>query len=200
VTASEKTHGSCAVASLDLDADRLFVSSKGFAARNQAIKEDAANLYWRALRVHDIEAKMRAIAERLGVRRLGLFGEVYGAGVQDLTYGVASRNEPGYAAFDAAVVDESGRTAWLDQATLRSLCAEVGIAVMPEIYAGPYDYDALAALAEGPTVVGNGAHIREGIVVRPQIERADPITGGRAIAKFVSAAYLTRRGETTEFE
>jgi RNA ligase (TIGR02306 family) len=200
VTASEKTHGTCTLATADMISGEMWVSSKGFGSRRLAIKEDPNNLYWRALRVHDVEAKMRAIATALGAVRIGLFGETYGAGVQDLTYGVASRNQPGYAAFDAYIECAAGSARWLNQDELRTLASAVGLAVMPELYRGPYDYGTLAALAEGPSVIGAGANIREGLVVRPLIERYSDVLGGRAIAKFVGAGYLTRKGDTTEFE
>lgn len=199
VTASEKAHGTCCAATLICAGDgEFFVSSKGFAGKGLALKEDPNNLYWRALRVHDVESKLRRIALRLGAVRIGLFGEVFGTGVQDLTYGVASRNEPGYAAFDAFVERPSG-SEWIDQKTLRALLDEVGIAMMPELYAGPYNYERLAFLAEGSTVLGRGAHLREGLVVRPQAERYSELLGGRTIAKFINPAYLTRKNGT-EYE
>lgn len=46
---------------------------------------------------------------------------------------------------------------------------------------------------------GRGLHLREGVVIRPSVERYSPVTGGRTIAKAVSGAYLTRKGGT-EYE
>ena len=102
VTCSEKVHGSCVIFGINR-AGELLVSSKGFGSRRLAILEDDANLYWRAAHFHGVAAKALAILERLGPEAagLGLFAEVYGAGVQDLTYGVTSRNTPGLAVFDA---------------------------------------------------------------------------------------------------
>ena len=71
--------------------------------------------------------------------------------------------------------------------------------VPPQLYAGPYDYGVLSALAEGQTLVG-GTNIREGLVVRPAGERIYPPLNARAIAKFLSEAYLTRGGDATEYE
>ncbi len=42
-------------------------------------------------------------------------------------------------------------------------------------------------------------YLREGVVIRAMVERHSPVTGGRAIAKAVSPAYLTRKGGT-EYE
>jgi RNA ligase (TIGR02306 family) len=206
VTASEKIHGSACLATVDFIEGTFMVSSKGFGARGVAILEDVNNLYWRALRQHEVESRIVEMATLLAAQndwstsRFALFGEVYGAGVQDLTYGVASRNTPGYAVFDAFVEPIGAPGMWIDQASLRALTSEVGLPMVPEIYAGPFDYDALATLAEGPTVAGGGGHIREGLVIRPTVERWSQSLGGRAIAKMVGESYLTRKGETTEFE
>ena len=200
VLGSEKIHGTATCISIDVINDAFMVASKGFSNKRLSLVEDEANLYWRAVRVHDIESKMRAIAGRLGVTRFALFGETYGAGIQDLTYGVASRNKPGFAVFDAwaEMPGEAGR--WLDQAELRNLTNEFGVHMVPTLYEGPYDYVSICAAAEGQTIEGAGANIREGVVVRPLHERISPLTGGRTIAKFVSPAYLLRKGEATEFE
>ena len=48
-----------------------------------------------------------------------VFGEVFGAGVQDLKYGETARGDrPGYAVFDIAL-DVDGRRVWPDAADLR---------------------------------------------------------------------------------
>jgi RNA ligase (TIGR02306 family) len=71
---------------------------------------------------------------------------------------------------------------------------------VPRLYEGPFDIDRVLEWATGrETVSGRGLHLREGVVVRPAEERHSPVTGGRAIAKAVSPAYLTRKGGT-EFE
>jgi RNA ligase (TIGR02306 family) len=71
---------------------------------------------------------------------------------------------------------------------------------VPRLYEGPYDVDVLTKLAEGTEQLsGIEAHLGEGLVVRPAVERRSDVLGGRAIAKFVSEANLTRKGGT-EFE
>jgi hypothetical protein len=44
----------------------------------------------------------------------------------------------------------------------------------------------------------DGAHIREGIVMKPTKERVEPELG-RVILKSVSEAYLLRKGNITEY-
>ncbi|MCC5475036.1 RNA ligase (ATP) [Streptomyces barringtoniae] len=196
VVLTEKLHGSACLLTYVADEGRVFVSSKGFGAKSLALKEDPRNLYWRAIRGHGVAEAAARLAERLGARRIGIFGEVYGAGVQDLSYGADGRRDTlGYAAFDVSA-DVDGAVRWLDAAEL--LAGE--LPVVPRLYVGPYDIDRVLECASGrETVSGRGLHLREGLVVRPAVERYSAVTGGRAIAKAVSPAYLTRKGGT-EYE
>ncbi|MDJ0380019.1 RNA ligase (ATP) [Streptomyces sp. G-G2] len=196
VVITEKLHGSACLTTYIADADRVQVSSKGFGAKSLALVEDARNLYWRAIRSHDVPAVAARLAERLGATRVGIFGEVYGAGVQDLTYGADGRSELlGYAVFDVSA-EIDGEVRWLDAAEL--LTDELPLA--PRLFEGPYDVGTVLELASGrETVSGRTLHLREGVVIRPASERYSPVVGGRAIAKAVSPAYLTRKGGT-EYE
>ncbi|MGY4980173.1 RNA ligase (ATP) [Streptomyces sp. 900105755] len=196
VVLTEKLHGSACLLTYVADADRVYVSSKGFGAKSLALKEDPRNLYWRAVRGHGVAEAARRLAERLGARRVGIFGEVYGAGVQDLTYGADGRRESlGYAAFDVSA-ECDGAVRWLDAAEF--LAGELPLA--PRLFEGAYDIERVLEVASGrETVSGRGLHLREGVVIRPVVERYSAVTGGRAIAKAVSGAYLTRKGGT-EFE
>ncbi|MBB5872347.1 RNA ligase (TIGR02306 family) [Allocatelliglobosispora scoriae] len=193
VIATEKIHGTACLLTYVVETGEVFVSSKGFGKQHLAIKEAATNLYWRAIVAHKVAVIAAELASSLGATRIGVFGEVYGQGVQDLAYGAdASRSEPGYAAFDiAAEID--GEVRWLSP-------DGTGLPSAPVLYTGPYDEALLIELAGGvETVSGRGTHIREGVVVRSATERYSPVLGGRAIGKFVSDAYLTRKGGT-EYE
>ncbi|WP_371478459.1 RNA ligase (ATP) [Kitasatospora sp. NBC_00315] len=196
VVLTEKLHGSCCLVTYHAATGEVQVSSKGIGAQGLALKEDARNLYWRAVRAHGIPEVAARLARRLGAERVGIFGEVFGTGVQDLTYGESGRGElPGYAAFDVSAVLD-GQLRWLDAAT--ALAGE--LPVVPELWRGPYDPALVLELAEGrETVSGRDLHLREGVVVRPVAERWSPLLGGRAIVKAVSGAYLTRKGGT-EYE
>lgn len=198
ITANEKIHGSATCVTWLAEPQQLLVSSKGFAGRHLALLESESNLYWRAVRAFGLEAFLRDLAVQLGVSRVALFGEVYGAGVQDLHYGQARKDTPGFAVFDIAH-EEEGRRIWMPQAEVRARCAAHGLGVPPVLYEGGYDYKVLAALAEGSTVMGAGGHVREGLVLRAVPERYSEVVGGRAIAKFVGEGYLTRSGGS-EFE
>ncbi|WP_330284095.1 RNA ligase (ATP) [Streptomyces sp. NBC_00588] len=196
VVLTEKLHGSACLLTYLADEDRVHVSSKGFGAKSLALKEDPRNLYWRAVHGHGVAEVAAELAKRLGARRIGIFGEVYGAGVQDLTYGADGRRESlGYAAFDVSA-EIDGTVHWLDPAEL----LDGRLPLVPRLYEGPYDIERVLSIASGrETVSGRELHLREGVVIRPATERYSPVTGGRAIAKAVSPAYLTRKGGT-EYE
>lgn len=241
VVATEKIHGTCCMVTYDRDvaligahdsdgeddgegggdgsdgtgADgrrgAVYVTSKGFGAKALSLVEDAGNLYWRAVRRYGLAGVAAGLCDRLDVMRVGLFGEVYGKGVQDLGYGRdAGRDETiGYVLFDIAVEDASGERRWLTYDEIDALCGESGdadagpgspaaVPRAPLVYQGPYDYDALAKLAEGRSLLDPGT-IREGVVVRPAAERHSDVVGARAIGKIVGEGYLLRKGGT-EFE
>ncbi|MFJ6771615.1 RNA ligase (ATP), partial [Kitasatospora sp. NPDC091257] len=193
VVLTEKLHGSCCLVTYVAATGEVQVSSKGIGAQGLALVEDERNLYWRAVRAYGIPAAAARLAERLGAERVGVFGEVFGEGVQDLGYGSSARTErPGYAAFDvSAVVD--GQLNWFSAAEL----LDGELPLVPELWRGPFDPETVLGFARGKeSVSGRELHLREGVVVRPVTERWSPVLGGRAIAKVVSDAYLTRKGGT----
>ncbi|EKX65154.1 RNA ligase (ATP) [Streptomyces ipomoeae] len=199
VVLTEKLHGSACLVTYFAEDGRVQVSSKGFGSKSLALKEDPRNLYWRAVHGHGVTEAAARLAERLGAHRIGIFGEVYGAGVQDLTYGADGRRDTlGYAVFDVSA-EIDGRVRRLDSAELTDL-VDGRLPLVPRLYEGPYDVDRVLEVATGrETVSGRELHLREGVVIRPAVERYSPVTGGRAIAKAVSPAYLTRKGGT-EYE
>ncbi|MCX4583231.1 RNA ligase (ATP) [Streptomyces sp. NBC_01481] len=199
VVITEKLHGSACLLTYTVTDDgqgRVQVSSKGFGAKGLALTEDPRNLYWRAVLGHDVPAVAARLAEKLGASRVGIFGEVYGAGVQDLVYGANARSEAlGYAVFDVSA-EIDGQVRWLETTGL----LEGELPLVPRLFEGLYDIDTVLELASGrETVSGRELHLREGVVIRSAAERYSPVVGGRAIAKAVSPAYLTRKGGT-EYE
>ncbi len=199
VIATEKIHGSATLMTLLAATGEVYASSKGFGKQRLAIKEAPHNLYWRAIRTYDVPAFAAALAEALGASRVGVFGEVFGRGVQDLPYGANAGVRPGYAVFDVAV-DAGDGVRWLELDEYAPLAQAHGVPLVPVLFRGAYDEAALTALAEGvETVSGTGANLREGLVVRTVPERYSGVTGGRAVGKLVSPAYLTRKGGT-EYE
>ncbi|MCM1965983.1 RNA ligase (ATP) [Streptomyces sp. G1] len=200
VVLTEKLHGTACLLTYLAEDGRVLVSSKGFGSRGLALREDERNLYWRAVRGHGVAEAAARLAERLGATRVGIFGEVYGKGVQDLAYGTDVRSTvdapPGYAVFDVSA-EIDGQVCWLDPA---EVLEESELPLVPRLFQGSYELDKVLEWASGrETVSGRAVHLREGVVIRPATERYSALLGGRAIAKAVSPAYLTRKGGT-EYE
>ncbi len=204
VRVTEKLHGTFCCVGVVSEADaheeygRLCVSSKGLGGKGLAFvpEEDTTNLYLRAARATDALEKL---SERAAERSLFVLGEVFGRGVQDLAYGadVTKEGALGFRVFDVrvgALGDPKGR--WMGDEELTSFCEEVGFEQVPVLYRGPFSKEKVLELTDGlETVSGTGAHLREGVVVRPTDERRDDALG-RVQLKSVSAAYLTRKGGT----
>lgn len=151
------------------------------------------SLYVRVAFDHDLINKVRIMGESLG-KSVDLFGEIFGAGVQDLHYGTT---KPDYRAFDIAV---DGKFLGADEKSLAF--ASLGVPRVPVLYRGPWDTKVLEGHRDGKTTLG-GKNIREGIVITAvgdQTKRqATETTRLRPILKMVSPAYLTRKGDVTEY-
>ena len=206
VVFTEKVHGTWAQLGLvsphmaDPEHGRLVVSSKGYASRGLAFIPDApeneTNLYLRMARHLDIAVRIDRVFSTTGAS-VFVLGEVFGRGVQDLAYGASAAADEtlGFRVFDIYVGDP-GIGKYLDDADLSAATAAMGLQRVPVLYRGPLSVDVLAAHTAGrETVSGRSAHVREGIVVRPVVERRHP-TLGRVQLKSINPKYLTRKGGT----
>jgi RNA ligase (TIGR02306 family) len=151
-------------------------------------RNPGASLYWQPLENPSVLALLEDVASE-GHKQVILYGEIFGAGVQKLTYGRDASTD--YLAFDLLA---DGR--YLDHDEFAVLCSQHGVSTAPVLYRGPYDLDAIRPLAEGETTLGGG-HIREGVVVRPVRERRHPKVG-RLILKYVGDGYLTGKAAEEE--
>jgi RNA ligase (TIGR02306 family) len=133
-------------------------------------------------------AEQYGLREKLG-RHAGLvfFGEVYGSGVQDMTYGHAN-GRLSLAFFD---VFDPRTGDYLSHAAAEALLDGLTLPAVPVLYRGPLDVALLTRLAEEDSVHGG---IREGVVVRPIVERVSMAV--RCTLKVVSERYLLRKGGT----
>lgn len=201
VVATEKLHGTnCQIGYVPgLNHEELFfggdiyVGSKGLSAKGLVMKNNeanAGNLYVRTLNAlldAGLGEKIKALSETIeGNPAIRIFGEVYGKGVQDLAYGL---NAPAFAVFDIKIGDEF--VAYDDRI---KIAAELGLAVVPTLYEGPYDLDALIVHRDGKDTL-SGTNVREGIVIVARDGGRNPMHG-RKIGKWVSPAYLERKGGT----
>ncbi len=208
VVFTEKIHGTwCQVGYLppsmvDLHGP-LVVSSKGLSAKGLAFLPDApdnaSNLYLRVARSLEIDRRLAEVfvADLAADRPVFVLGEVFGAGVQDLGYGARVDATLGFRVFDI-YVGRAGSGAYLSDDPLSAACERLGLGRVPVLYRGPFTREAMREHTDGKeTITGKGLHIREGIVMRPQVERRDPLLG-RVQLKSVSEKYLLR-ANATEF-
>ena len=144
-------------------------------SRTEWTREKEGVVYWRVVRENpEIEEFCRTHPD------ISLYGEVFGW-VQSLRYGRQQDH------VDYAVFDLLRGSSWIPAKEARELGKS--LKWVPLLYEGPYDVEKIKALAEGPSLIPGANHIREGLVLKPLIERFDPEIG-RVQTKIVSSAYL----------
>lgn len=169
VIVMEKIHGTSG--RFVHDGERLHVGSH----REWKVKApDSA--WWQAAEGYDLETRLQAHPG------LVLYGEVYGW-IQSLRYGASRGERPRVAFFDAM---RDGK--YLDFADFHKVFSDLDLPMAPLFYIGGW-HSGLVAQAEGPSLVPHADHIREGFVVRPEMERWDERIG-RVILKCVGNGYL----------
>lgn len=170
---TEKIHGTNA--RFVYTDDVMYCGSRNFWKSNLA-----PSLWWRALKSHpSIEEYCR---QHPGV---ALYGEVYGA-VTTLKYGVP-RGEVRIALFD---IFDDGK--WVDTSEMHNIADTWKLPVAPLISIRTFDFASLLQLAEGPSLIPNANHYREGIVVKPSKERYSNALRGRVSLKIISNTYLEK--------
>ena len=146
-------------------------------SRSEWKRETADSVWWRILREHpELEDFCKVYPD------VTVYGEVYGW-VQDLRYGA----QPGqlmYAVFDLLRGSE-----WVGHDEARVIGRTLPWVAV--IFKGEYDEAAIQLLADGESRHTDEKQMREGIVIKPLVERTDPEIG-RVQAKIVSNAYLER--------
>jgi RNA ligase (TIGR02306 family) len=181
VVVSEKIHGTnCRVGLIDVDGEKTWMAGSKSVRRKQPADENrAADLYWHPTSLASVRNMVESIAP--DTRQVILFGEVYGK-VQSLRYGVAGGIA--FRAFDL-LLDGS----YVDYDRFAELCRSHGVETAPLVYRGAFSLDLIEQLAEGNSVIPGAANIREGVVVKPVVERMDPKIG-RVVLKYIGDGYL----------
>lgn len=175
VVITEKIHGTnFRAAKLD---GELHVGSHTLSLQ----ESDGQNLYWRAANLLDLKNKLSEGDQ--------IFGEVYGGNIQDLEYGMKDGQ------IDVRVFDifRGARYEGYDEFLFSLKGADLLARVVPVLYRGPWSTD-LLKLAEGKSTLYPD-QMREGVVVRPVVERWDDRVG-RVILKAINDEYLVRHDAT----
>lgn len=201
---SEKIHGTLLQVGYVFDQNTGeytgFVTSKGLGEAGIIIKDNEANvgnLYIKVAKAYGLLDKIKEWAQNFVIAPpdIYLFGEVYGQGIQDLGYAEQTDKEPKYRAFDI-YFGKKCQGSWLNVAAFTEKCNVYGIPYVNYIYHGPFFKEELKKLTSGKeSMSGKELHMREGVVVRPAMERVERQLG-RVILKSVSEEYLLRKGGT----
>lgn len=170
VSVTEKLHGT--------NARYVFHDGSMYVgSRSMWWRPEADNVYWKALAQNPWVEKFCMTHPDVV-----LWGEVYGD-VQDMKYG-AAQGEYRFAVFDMWKDGKFLRPSDLDFAA----AVTHGMRLVPPVALMEFDMDKLLTLAEEDSCYGG---VREGLVIKPLVERTDP-TIGRVAAKLVSRRYLSR--------
>ncbi len=185
VVATEKAHGTSQRSGFVAEDGQMVLMAGSKTMRRKPPEPEATtrSTYWYPMSLHSVKEFLADMYDQ-GHQQVIIFGEVYGSGVQDFNYGL---NGLGFAAFDIMV---DGK--YVDCIRFSGLCAQYKIPHVPPLYRGPFSLQTIEGLSCGPSQIG-GSHGREGVVVKPVIERDDPGIG-RVILKYVGDDYLFRRG------
>lgn len=118
-----------------------------------------------------------------------LYGEVYGDGIQGgYTYD-CRHGEHKLVVFDLMVNGE-----YINHDELEMWCAERELECVPVLYRGPFSEKIARELTKGNSVLAPTQKVREGVVIRPEVETKCHI--GRKVLKLISDDYLLKEDNT----
>lgn len=170
-----------------------FMAGSHSIRRKEFNEKGQRSKYWWPLS-DELKEKLTNLVKNKNVQfAVILFGEIFGESVQDMTYG---QKGLGYRLFDISIDGD-----YLSYDEMIALASELGIETVPILKRTNYSLKEMDLLVDGPTTVCDISSInepfkgREGIVIKPKIERFDPILGGRAILKYVSVDYHERKNK-----
>lgn len=148
-------------------------------SRNMWKMENYGNNFWRVTKyVPQILEFCKANPDHI------LYGEVYGfqkKGDVKFTYD-CKVGELGFRAFDVMLHGN-----WHHYDESEKLLQQYNVPQVPVLYRGPFNLDKMKELAVGNDILGH--HLREGVCVKPVLERWDARIG-RVHLKLVSYKYL----------
>ncbi len=198
VVITEKIHGTnVRYANLSVDKIKIFnfcikkqKTEFCFGSHKVQLRGNYGKNCWYGEDVYGRIAERLNLAEKL-TKGYIFYGEIYGKGIQDLTYGL---DDIDVRFFD---IKDTRTGRYLNYAEFRKICIELELKTVPLLYEGRFSKDILKLCTEGKSIVNTeNNNISEGCVVKPVIERSARI--GRVILKSINEEYLLRR-KGTEF-
>jgi RNA ligase (TIGR02306 family) len=172
---TEKINGTNARYTFQSDADGNF---RMYCGSHHVWKKPGDNLYWNVLKYFPwVEAFCRLNSSVI------LYGEIFGAVQKGYDYGSTPSNPYQFRAFD---IFAQGRFLDYDDA----LGGAQSDFLVPVLFRGPFSNAVIQDYISGPSMIYGAKHIREGIVIKPVIERYSQRLHDRLILKYVSMDYL----------
>lgn len=148
----------------------------GYGGVKEGFYED--NVYYKIVRKYKLKEKLE--------KDTIIYGEIYGEGIQDLTYGLKD--------IDFKVFDVKRDGKYLDYSDLLAYCSFFELPVVPQLYKGKFNEELLKQHTEGNSTICP-FQIREGCVVKP-LKEINHRTIGRKILKSINPEYLLREKGT----
>src|SRR5215470_15574238 len=188
IVLTEKVHGTNArIGLIQTEEGPVWMAGSHNQRKKAPPEGEPPGLYWLPL-TDNVKALLSA--PRFEGRSVILFGEIYGAGVQDLSYGLHN-NRKEFRAFDLSVDGT-----YLDFDDFRAVCDAFGVPTVPLVHRGPFDPGVVQHHTVGHTLVCEQKQIREGVVIRAVKERFAEELNGRLVLKSISDDYVLRKGGT----
>jgi RNA ligase (TIGR02306 family) len=202
VIITEKIHGkNCRLGYVRTEEGWIFTAGSHNQRRKEFDGKGRRSQFWEVL-AEPVREMLRHLAGRAS-HGVIVFGELFGAGVQDMWYGLENGRFD-FRAFDLAV---DGK--YLDFDVKAALFEKFGIARAPLLYRGAFSRTVVEEHVSGPTTMCPADRAgkfkgREGIVITPVKERTADLRGAeshlfdRVILKAISFDYLERKGGTED--
>lgn len=151
--------------------------------RKEMMPEDmAVNWYWYPWTIPAFNTMMEELGKQY--KQVVVYGETFGP-VQFLKYN--SHDKLDYRVFDIMIDFE-----YVNYDRMMEICERYGVQTVPLVARIPFSLDKVKKHSEGKTLINGADHMREGVVVRPVIERKHPKIG-RVILKYISDSYLLNK-------
>lgn len=141
-----------------------------------------SNIYWFPLTNDNLRNLLVSLAGE--AHSATVYAEVYGSRVQGANFAYDAGDALGFRVFDICVDGKYMSTAELDYC-----CEHWNVPQVPVLYRGEYSLDVVKRLANESSALGK---VREGVVIKPVVERTDPRIG-RVVLKYISDAFLLKQ-------
>lgn len=163
-------------------------SDQFFAGSHYMLKDSKGDTIWAKLaRTYELEAKFK---RHFKGHRIVIFAEIYGRGIPNGCRKLWYSDEPGAAIFRIKFDDQ-----WVNWQKVQEISNLLGVETVPVLYEGRFNRENLSKLTDGPSVLGKGIHIREGIVISAKEPQVSPRLPGQVkCLKSVSSEYLLLKG------